>query len=358
MIAGKSKNIYICKVDGREIGREKKSGALCLSIQDSRSLQNHFVSIPFVCGRKLRPQTREILYFMNKENDVLHADEVMAPQSIDRMIYTIRNVQVILDEDIARLYGVKTKRLNEQVKRNSERFQPDFMFKLTTDEYMILKSQNATSSRGGRRSLPFVFTELGVAMLSSILTSKAAIQVNIQIMRAFSAMRRFLDSNAQVFHRLDHLEYKLSVTDEKVALLYDKLEEGKLEPQQGIFFDGQIFDAYSFVSNLIKQATRSIVLLDNYIDETVLVLLDKRSIGVSATVYTKQISKQLQLDQAKHNAQYVPIDIKPFNKSHDRFLIVDDRVYHIGASLKDLGKKWFAFSLMNDLSPDDLISKI
>ena len=171
-------------------------------------------------------------------------------------------------------------------------------------------------------------------------------------------MRRFLDSNAQVFHRLDHLEYKLNVTDEKVALLYDKLEEGKLEPRQGIFFDGQIFDAYSFVSNIIKHATRSIILLDNYIDETVLVLLDKRSIGVSATIYTKQISKQLLLDLTKHNAQYTPIDIKPFNKTHDRFLIVDDHVYHIGASLKDLGKKWFAFSLMIDLSPDDLISKI
>ena len=141
-------------------------------------------------------------------------------------------------------------------------------------------------------------------------------------------------------------------------MLYEKLEEGKLEPKQGIFFEGQIFDAYSFVCNLIKQATQDVILFDNYVDETVLTLLDKRPAGVKATIFTKQISRQLQLDLSRHNAQYAPIDIKPFNKAHDRFLIVDDKVYHIGASLKDLGKKWFAFSLMNDIAPADLIAKV
>lgn len=171
-------------------------------------------------------------------------------------------------------------------------------------------------------------------------------------------MRRFLVSNAQVFQRLENLEYKQIATDQKVARLYEKLEEGKLEPKQGIFFDGQIFDAYSFVCDLIKQATREVILFDNYVDETVLTLLDKRGVDVSATIYSKQISQQLQLDLARHNAQYAPIDIKPFNRAHDRFLIIDDKVYHIGASLKDLGKKWFAFSLMHDITTNDLKAKV
>ena len=195
-------------------------------------------------------------------------------------------------------------------------------------------------------------------MLSSVLSSEVAIQANIQIMRAFAAMRRFLVSNAQVFQRLENLEYKLVATDQKVEKLFDKLEERKLDPRQGIFFDGQIFDAYSFVCSLIKQATREVILLDNYVDETVLVLLDKREAGVSATIYTGKLSQQLQLDLIRHNSQYEPIEIKPFNKAHDRFLIIDDKIYHIGASLKDLGKNWFAFSLMSDITPRDLLSKM
>jgi hypothetical protein len=279
-------------------------------------------------------------------------------QSIVNKIHTIRNVQVILDEDIAKLYGVETRRLNESVKRNLNRFPSDFMFQLTPDEYRFLKSQFATSSWGGRRKMPYAFTELGISMLSGVLTSEVAIQANIQIMRTFAAMRRFLVSNAQVFQRLENLEYKQIATDQKVEALYNKMEEGKLEPKQGIFFDGQVFDAYSFVSSLVKQAKREIILFDNYIDETVLVLLDKRNAGVSATIYSKNVSKQLQLDTERHNLQYEPIDIVPFNKSHDRFLIIDDKVYHIGASLKDLGKKWFAFSLMNDIDRQDLCKQI
>ena len=283
---------------------------------------------------------------------------VVIDRPVEKMIYTVRGVQVILDQDLAKLYGVETKRLNEQVKRNIGRFPEDFMFQLTSEEFKILKSQFATSSWGGRRKLPNAFTELGVSMLSSVLSSEVAIQANVQIMRAFAAMRRFLVSNAQVFQRLQNLEYKQLATDQKVEKLYEKLEEGKLEPRQGIFFEGQIFDAYSFVCGLIKQATREVILFDNYVDETVLTLLDKRGFGVSATIYSKQISHQLQLDLTRHNAQYAPIDIKPFNKAHDRFLIIDYKIYHIGASLKDLGKKWFAFSLMNDITPRDLMEKI
>ena len=282
----------------------------------------------------------------------------LTEETIPNLIYTIRNTQVILDEDIAKLYSVTTGHLNEKVKRNIDRFDYDFMFQLTSEEFAILKSQIAISSWGGRRKLPFAFTELGVAMLSSILTSKEAIEVNKQIMRAFSAMRRFLVSNAQVFQRLDNLEYKLIATDEKVALLYDKIDEGKLEPRQGIFFDGQIYDAYEFICGLIKSAKKRIVLIDNYVDDTVLTMLDKREAGVDATIYTQKISAQFQLDITKHNAQYPAVDVKTFTKSHDRFLILDNQVYLIGASLKDLGKKWFAVALMSETDPETLLSKL
>ena len=200
---------------------------------------------------------------MNEKITALNSDEVKRDPSIAEMIHSIRNVQVILDEDIARLYGVETRRLNEQVKRNITRFPEDFMFQLSSKEYTILKSQNATSSWGGRRKLPFAFTELGVSMLSSVLTSEIAIQTNVRIMRVFAAMRRFLVSNAQVFQRLETLEYKQITTDQKVEKLYEKLEKGKLKPKQGIFYDGQIFDAYSFTCSLIKQAAREILLFDN-----------------------------------------------------------------------------------------------
>ena len=277
---------------------------------------------------------------------------------VESRILTIRDIQVILDEDIAKLYGVETRRLNEQVKRNSSRFPEDFMFQLTPEEFKILKSQSATSSWGGRRKLPYAFTELGVSMLSSILTSEVAIQANIQIMRAFAAMRRFLVSNAQVFQRLDRIELKQLETDHKIEQIFDKLEEHSVVPKQNIFYDGQIFDAYEFVSKLIKSAKKEIVLIDNCVDETVLTMLDKRAPTVKSTIYTKQVSAQFQLDINRHNAQYPPIDVQAFNKAHDRFLIIDDKVYHIGASLKDLGKKWFAFSLMQDITPNDLISRI
>ena len=295
---------------------------------------------------------------MSEELAVVNSGTVVIDRPVEKMIYTVRGVQVILDQDLAKIYGVDTKRLNEQVKRNISRFPEDFIFKLTAEEFQFLKSQNATSSWGGRKYLPNAFTELGVSMLSSVLTSEVAIQSNVQIMRAFAAMRRFLVSNAQVFQRLENLEYRQIATDQKVEKLYEKLEEGKLEPKQGIFFESQIFDAYSFVSNLVKQAAKRIILFDNYVDESVLTLLDKRNSGVAATIYTKQISSHLQLDLTRHNAQYAPIDIKPFNKAHDRFLIIDDKVYHIGASLKDLGKKWFAFSLMNDITSSDLVAKV
>lgn len=266
---------------------------------------------------------------------------------IQRKIFTIRDNQVMLDSDLADFYGVETRRLNEQVKRNISRFPKEFMFQLTSEEFENLMSQFAISSseHGGRRKLPYVFTEQGVAMLSGILRSETAVKISIQIMSAFVAMRRFLVENAGVFQRLDNLELRQIRTDEKVNHIFDALQSKDFEPKQGIFFDGQVFDAHKFVSGLIKKAGKSIILIDNYVDESALDLLTKKKKNVEVVILTKNLSKALKLDAKKFNAQYPKISIKEFDKAHDRFLIIDDKdIYHFGASLKDLGKKWFAFN--------------
>ena len=343
---------------------------------------------------------------MAKKKDIEKAGDapLQSLENIENLIQVIRGKQVILDRDLARLYGVETKRLNEQVKRNLERFPEDFMFQLTkeeaelsrsqfatlnaedailksqiatssedssksqivtlNDEQEILKSQNATSSWGGARSLPYAFTENGIAMLSSVLRSPIAIATNIQIMRAFTAMRRFIAANAQVFQRLEVIEHKqLSLAahqeeaDKKFEEIFRRLDDGSVTQKQGIFYDGQIFDAYVFITERVREAKKRIILIDNYIDESVLTILDKRPKGVKAKIYTKNLTPQLALDLEKHNAQYAPIEVEPFDRSHDRFLCIDETIYHIGASLKDLGKKWFAFAKM-ELTTDDLLTKI
>jgi hypothetical protein len=257
----------------------------------------------------------------------------------------------MLDSDLAGFYGVETKRLNEQVKRNIERFPKEFMFQLRKDEYENLMSQIATSSsiHGGRRKSPYVFTEQGVAMLAGVLRSDTAIKMSVQIISAFVAMRKFIISNAQIFQRIDSVERKQlkheMETTEKFDKVFEALQRNDLEPKQGIFFEGQIFDAYKFVSGLIRKAEKSILLIDNYIDDTILDLFTKKKKTVKVTILTKRISKEMMRDLEKFNAQYAAIEIKEFNDSHDRFIIIDhEDVYHIGASLKDLGKKWFAFS--------------
>lgn len=276
---------------------------------------------------------------------------------IEHLIYVFRGKQVILDRDIAMLYGVETGQLNRQVKRNIERFPIDFMFQLSKEEMEILKCHFGISSWGGNRYLPYAFTENGIAMLSSVLRSPTAIEANIRIMRAFTSMRHFLANNAQIFQRLSTIEYHQIETDKRIDEVFKRID-AQTSPQQGIFFDGQVFDAYRFVSDLIKKAKQSIVLIDNYVDDSVLSLLDKRESNVSAKIYTQNISPQLQLDINKHNSQYPVIEVNQFNKAHDRFLLIDDEVYHIGASIKDLGKKWFAFTLMRDITAKELIKKI
>ena len=193
-------------------------------------------------------------------------------------------------------------------------------------------------------SKPFVFTEEGVSMLSSVLKSKIAIEINIAIFRAFSNMRKIISSNRLIFERFERIEERLNVHDENFRKIFNTIEDKSIKPSQGIFFNGQIFDAYKFINELIKSAKKSIILIDNYIDEITLTLFSKIP-NIKVTIYTKNISKQLELDLKKYNQQYKNIELKEFKNSHDRFLIIDDiEIYHIGASLKDLGKKWFAFS--------------
>lgn len=304
----------------------------------------------------------------------MNGKELIKQDDIQRKIYTIRGLQVMLDSDLAELYGVEVRRLNEQVRRNSERFPEQFMFRLTSDEYDFLRSQIATlkmeenlrsqnatlnDKRGQHRKyLPYVFTEQGVAMLSAVLKSETAVRMSIQIINAFVAMRRFISSNAQIFKRLDTLEIKQIETDRKIDTVLSAIESKEIQPKQGIFYDGQIFDAYKFVSDLIKTANKSIVLIDNYIDESVLTLFSKRKKGISLIIFTKTISRQMELDLKKYNQQYPPAEIREFHNSHDRFMLIDGTVvYHIGASLKDLGKKWFAFSKM-DIGAVEMLAKL
>ena len=313
---------------------------------------------------------------MAKDDSVAKSGNQQLPveNKVESLIRVIRGQQVMLDRDLAELYGVETRRLNEQVKRNIERFPEDFMFQLTKEEFENWKSQFATSNSivMGARKRPYAFTEQGVAMLSGVLKSSTAVEANIRIMRAFVSMRHFMVNNAAIFQRLETIEFNQlesnkvqakilahqEVQDHRIDEIFRRLDEGMYKPKQGIFFDNQIYDAYSFVSELVKSAKQRIILIDNYVDETVLTLLDKRGENVSATIYTQQISRQLRLDVDRHNSQYPPIEVDVFRRSHDRFLCIDDTVYHVGASIKDLGKKWFAFSKMEDFKPEELVARI
>lgn len=314
------------------------------------------------------------------------ATDEMALMPIENMIYVIRGQQVMLDSDLAKLYGVETRVLNQAVKRNIERFPEDFMFQLSKAEVSILmsqfttsglrsrnytssqdsnlKSQNVTSSWGGNRKLPYAFTENGVAMLSGVLRSNTAIEVNIRIMRAFTSMRSFMQSNAHVFRRLETLEHNhlllhhhISETDKKIEEVLTRLENKDAEPLEGFFFEGQIFDAYSLISDLIRKARRRIVLIDNYVDDRILKVLDKRAVRVTATIYTDPRHSHIENDLRRHNAQYPAIDVHQCANVHDRFLIIDDTIYFIGGSIKDLGKKIVAFSQMHQ-NPDEILSRL
>ncbi|HAT8251626.1 TPA: ORF6N domain-containing protein, partial [Legionella pneumophila] len=248
--------------------------------------------------------------------------------TVREKIYHVRNVQVMLDSELAEIYGVDTRSFNQAVKRNLDRFPEVFRFQLTQAEFDNLRSQSVISSlHGGRRYLPYVFTEQGVAMLSAVLKSKTAIEVSIQIMQAFVEMRNFFATHSDLVMKIQQVEQKQILheakTQEKFEALFSALEEKPIVPNQGVFYDGQIFDAYVFVSKLIRMAKKSIILLDNYVDETVLDHLSKSASQVKVYILTKTISKHLKLDIEKYNAQYKKIEVFQFDLSHDRFLIID-----------------------------------
>lgn len=306
------------------------------------------------------------------ENEI----SILEENSIRSKIHVIRGLQVMLDRDLAIIYGVETKRLNEQVKRNIERFPEQFCFQLTRDELENLKNQNSVKSQiatspditnnlfsgqeGGTRKLPFVFTEQGVAMLSTVLKSETAIKASIQIMTVFVEMRHFLTANAQLFQRLDFIEkhqiesdVHQKETDKKVDELFSLMDKYNIKETQGIFFQSQIFDAYAKFESFLAAAKKEIILIDNYVDLSILQRLAKKKKGVNVTIYTDPKTKLTAQDIQTFNAQYPTLTLNYTTKTHDRFLIIDNStIYHIGASLKDLGKKCFGFSILDSsLSP-------
>jgi hypothetical protein len=280
--------------------------------------------------------------------------ELITKESLQTKIFTIRGVQVMIDRDLADLYHVEVKRLNEQVKRNTERFPENFRFQLIDNEKdELVANCDRFESLKHSSNNPFVFTEQGVAMLSAVLRSDIAVNVSIQIINAFVEMRKVLNNSIGLLQRMEGIERKLIESDQKFEMVFKALEQKTNLPTQGIFFEGQLFDAYVFANDLIKSAKSSITLIDNYVDQTTLLMLSKRNSTCKATIYTYKISTQLQLDLTRHNQQYPTIEIKQLRTAHDRFLIIDNKdLYHIGASLKDLGKKWFAFSKLNEFLPD------
>ena len=273
---------------------------------------------------------------------------------IDSRIITIRGMLVMLDSDLAELYGTETKFINRAVSRNQNRFPADFAFRLNDEEWSALRFQNGTLnetlSRGKHRKYPpTAFTEQGVAMLSAVLSTPIAIRISVEIIRSFIELRKRNHSLSIIFKKFKEIDRWKEDTELKLEAIFKALSKNDF-PSSGIFFNDQIFDAYVFSSELIAKAKKSIILIDNYIDETTLLQLSKRNKKVRCTIYTERITDQLTLDLEKHNAQYPRIEIRILKSTHDRFLIFDEReLYHLGASIKDLGKRWFAFSKMDGL---------
>lgn len=307
---------------------------------------------------------------MNKENTINSPNKELSlinyeTENIKNLIYTIRGKQVMLDSDVAMLYHYETKNINKAMKRNKDRFPEDFCFQLTKEEVENLKFQNGTSSLetensyGGRRKLPYVYTEQGISMLSGILKSDIAVQVSISIMRAFVEMRKFISLNGQVFERLTNVEYELLEHNKKFDIVFNELQKNHQEEfTQKIFFDGQIYDSYSLIIDIIKTAQNKILIIDNYIDDSILKMLSKKNTNVEVVILTSQNCNLNKLDIQKFNKQYPTLKISYTNKFHDRFIVIDNKeLYHCGASLKDLGKKCFAISKIEDTEYIEKISQ-
>ena len=276
-------------------------------------------------------------------------------ENIKNLIYTIRGKQVMLDSDVAMLYNYETKNINKAMKRNIDRFPEDFCFQLNLNELNEMWFQNGTTLEKTKyrseKYLPYVYTEQGVSMLAGILKNETAIQVSINIMRAFVEMRKFISLNGQVFERLTNVEYKLLEQDKKFDIIFDELQKDKREEfKQKIFFDGQIYDAYSLIIDIIKTAQNKILIIDNYIDDSILKMLSKKNKDVEVVILTSSNSNIRKIDIQKFNSQYPSLKLSYTNKFHDRFMVIDNTdLYHIGSSLKDLGKKCFAISKIEDM---------
>ena len=295
-----------------------------------------------------------------KNNNIVPVNEDLnaikyETENIKNLIYTIRGKQVMLDSDVAMLYQYTNKSINKAMKRNINRFPEDFCFQLTEKEVENLRFQFGTSSLkkenyGGRRYLPYVYTEQGISMLAGVLKNEIAVQVSINIIRAFIEMRKFISLNGKLFKRLTNVECKILEHDKKFDIVFNELQKDeKMEFKQKIFFDGQIYDAYSLIIDIIKKAKQKILIIDNYIDDSILKMLSKKNQKVEVVILTLQNSKLNKLDITKFNKQYPVLKLAYTNKFHDRFIVIDNKeLYHVGASLKDLGKKCFAISKIED----------
>ena len=318
---------------------------------------------------------------MENEISNLIVQDNLSNEEIKNLIYTIRGKQVMLDSDVAMLYHYETKKINQAVKRNIERFPEKFCFQLTEEEFSSLRSQivtlnkttvqdnfedsslrsqfatlNENTGRGKHRKyLPYVFTEQGIAMLSGLLKNDIAIQVSINIMDAFVEMRKFLMVNGQLFERLTNVEYKLLEHDKKFDKVFDQLQNEE-NIKQKIFFEGQIYDAYSLIIDIIKKANKKILIIDNYIDDSVLKMLTKKNKNVEVVILTSNKSNIQKIDIQKFNKEYPILKVAETNKFHDRFIAIDNKeMYHLGASIKDLGKKCFGINKIEDL---DIVEKV
>ena len=316
----------------------------------------------------------------NETKNLIVKDEI-SNEEIKNLIYTIRGKQVMLDSDVAMLYHYPTKRINESVNRNKQRFPENFCFQLTEEEYKSLRFKNLTLNEANskdeiqnnslrsqiatldknigrgkhRKYLPYVFTEQGIAMLSGLLKNDIAIQVSINIMNAFVEMRRFFAVNGQLFERLTNVEYKLLEHDKKFDKVFDRLQNEE-NIKQRIFFDGQIYDSYSLIIDIIKRANKKILIIDNYIDDSVLKMPTKKNKNVEVIILTSDKSNIQQIDIQKFNKEYPILKLAKTNKFHDRFIVIDNKeMYHLGASIKDLGKKCFGINKIEDM---EIIGKI
>ena len=293
--------------------------------------------------------------------------ELTTADAIRSRIFTTRGVQVMLDRDLAELYGVEVGQLNRQVKRNIERFPDDFMFQLTHEDCSRCQIGILNGGRGSNiKYLPYVFTENGIAMLSSVLRSPRAIAANIRIMRAFTAMRRALASLAPLLSRIEATERRQSKqedaqarNEERFKLILDAMQDKKFPPQK-VFFDGQVYDAFEQMKKFVRMAKSELIVIDPYFDDSVLPLIAQKRPGVMVLVVKNFRKNQLHdVDVAQFNAQYGDtLTVKESDKFHDRFLIIDkSALVHVGASLNHLGKKCFAFSSLDKSNIPDILAK-